>query len=402
MGSSIKSMKLHIGIFGRRNAGKSSFLNRITSQDVSIVSDIAGTTTDIVEKSMELLPIGPVVFIDTAGIDDVGELGGLRIEKTLSAVERVDIGIIICTFEGFSNFEKDLIKTFKELNKKYIVVINKSDIQKITQDRLDEIKSYTNEIIELSVKNDFDIDKIKGLIAKNIPENFLEKEFLLDDLLKKGDTVVFVTPIDKEAPKGRLILPQVQSIRNALDNGIISVVTQVDELKNAIDNLKNKPNLVVTDSQSFKEVNEIVNGRIPLTSFSILFARMKGDLKEFVKSTRSIEKLNDGDKILICETCTHHPICEDIGRVKIPRLLKNYTKKEFKFEVYSGHDFPKNLTDYKLIIHCGGCMINRAEFMSRIFFAKKYNVPITNYGVVISYCLSIMDKATEIFEINNN
>ncbi len=399
MGSSIKSMKLHIGIFGRRNAGKSSFLNRITAQDVSIVSDIAGTTTDIVEKSMELLPIGPVVFIDTAGIDDEGELGGLRIEKTLSAIERVDIGIIVCTFEGFSNFEKDLIKTFKELNKKFIVVINKSDIQKITQDKLEEIKSYTNEIIEISVKNNFDIDKIKGLIAKNIPENFLEKEFLLDDLLKKGDTVVFVTPVDKEAPKGRLILPQVQSIRNALDNGIVSVVLQVDELKNAINNMKNLPNLVVTDSQAFKEVNEIVEDKIPLTSFSILFARMKGDLKEFVKSAKTIENLNDGDKILICETCTHHPICEDIGRVKIPRLLKNYTKKEFIFDVFSGHDFPKNLTDYKLIIHCGGCMINRAEFMSRIFFAKKYNVPITNYGVVISYCLSIMEKATEMFEL---
>ncbi len=398
MNTSIKSMKLHIGIFGRRNAGKSSFLNRITSQDVSIVSDIAGTTTDIVEKSMELLPIGPVVFIDTAGIDDVGELGGLRIEKTLSAVERVDIAIVICTFEGFSNFEKDLIKMFKELNKKFIVVVNKSDIQKISQDKLEEIKSYTNEIIELSVKNDFDIDKIKGLIAKNIPENFLEKEFLLDDLLKKGDTVIFVTPIDKEAPKGRLILPQVQSLRNALDNGIISVVTQVDELKNAIDNLKNKPNLVVTDSQSFKEVNEIVNNKIPLTSFSILFARMKGDLKEFVNGAKKIDTLNVGDRILVCETCTHHPICEDIGRVKIPRLLKNYTKKDFKFDVFSGHDFPKNLTDYKLIIHCGGCMINRAEFMSRIFYAKKYNIPITNYGVVISYCLSIMDKATEMFD----
>ena len=400
MGSSIKSMKLHIGIFGRRNVGKSSFLNKITSQDVSIVSDIAGTTTDIVEKSMELLPIGPVVLIDTAGIDDVGELGILRIEKTLSAIERVDLGIILCTFEGFSNFEKELIRTFKELNKKFIVVINKSDIQKIEQDKLEEIKSYTNEIIEISVKNDFDIDKIKQLIAKNIPENFLEKEFLLDDLLQKGDSVVFVTPIDKEAPKGRLILPQVQSLRNALDNGIISIVTQVDELRNAIENLKNKPKLVVTDSQAFKKVDEILSDEVPLTSFSILFARMKGDLKEFVKGAKTVEKLKTGDKILICETCTHHPICEDIGRVKIPRLLKNYTKKEFEFEVFSGHNFPKNLTDYKLIIHCGGCMINRAEFMTRIFYAKKYNVPITNYGIVISYCLSIMDKATEMFNID--
>lgn len=397
MNSSIKSMKLHIGIFGRRNVGKSSFLNKITSQDVSIVSDIAGTTTDIVEKPMELLPIGPVVFIDTAGIDDVGELGSLRIEKTMSAIERVDIGIIICTFEGFNNFEKELIRTFNELNKKFIVVINKSDVQKISQDKLNEIKSHTKEIIEISVKNDFDIDKIKGLIAKNLPEGFLEKEILLDDLLQKGDTVVFVTPIDKEAPKGRLILPQVQTLRNALDNGIISVVVQVNELQNAINNLRDKPKLIVTDSQAFKEVNEILPADIPLTSFSILFARMKGDLKEFVKGAKEIENLKDGDKILICETCTHHPICEDIGRVKIPRLLKNYTKKELNFDISAGHDFPKNLTDYKLIIHCGGCMINKAEFMTRIFYAKKYNVPITNYGVAISYCMSIMDRAIEPF-----
>ncbi len=397
MNKTPKSLRLHIGIFGKTNVGKSSFLNAITKQDVSIVSDIAGTTTDIVEKSIELFPIGPVTFLDTAGINDNTELGELRKEKTLSILQRTDIAILIIDFEGLTNYEEELINYFKEFNIPYLVIINKYDIEQITSDKYNEIIEYNNNIIETSTTIDSEICSkvIEGLV-KILPEEFITPKSILGDKISSGDTILLVTPIDKEAPKGRLILPEVQTIRDILDNDCISIVVQENRLKEAIENLKIKPKLVVTDSQAFKAVNEIVPETIPITSFSILFARLKGDLKSFIDGSKSIDNLQPNDKVLILESCTHHAIDDDIARVKIPKLLKQKLGFDLNFDYKTGHDFP-SISGYKLIIHCGACMTNRKEVLSRILISKKKNIPITNYGIVISYCLGILDRAIKIF-----
>ena len=393
----LKSLRLHISLFGRTNVGKSSLLNAITNQQVSIVSDTKGTTTDVVEKSCELFPIGAVTFLDTAGIDDSTNLSKLRIEKTLKVLNRTDIAVLITTSQGFSNYEINLTNKFKELEIPYIVIINKSDIEKISKQKLDEIKNYSKNIYEMSATNDKNItDNFVSALVKIVPDEFVNPPSILGDKVKKSDVVILVTPIDKEAPKGRLILPEVQTIRDLLDNDCISVVVQQNNLENAINLLKKKPQLVVTDSQAFKEVNSIVPNYINLTSFSILFARLKGDLHTFINGANKIKTLKPHDKVLILESCSHHAIDDDIARVKIPKLLTKKLRFELNFEYKSGHDFP-DITPYKLIIHCGACMTNRKEVLSRILIANKNNIPITNYGIVISYCLDILDRATAIF-----
>lgn len=393
----LKSMRLHIGIFGKTNAGKSALLNRLTNQDVSIVSEIAGTTTDVVEKSMELLPVGPVNFMDTAGIDDKTALRDERIEKTLKVINRTDIAVIVCDYNGIEEYEKQLIEQITELKIPYLVVINKTDLEPISDKKLAQIKDYTENIIITSAYDDKDIVfKFKEKLVKMLPEEFVNSPAIAGDLIPPKSTVILVIPIDKEAPKGRLILPQVQTLRDLLDSSCLSYVVKESELKQALDNLKEPPALVITDSQAFKTVSEIVPENIPLTSFSILFARLKGDLYAFRKGAEAISNLKDGDKVLILESCTHHAIEDDIGRVKIPALLRKKTGKNLIIENFAGHDFP-DISSYKLIIHCGACMTNRREILSRILKANEAGIPVTNYGITISYCLGILDRAMRIF-----
>lgn len=393
-----KGMRLTIGFFGKRNVGKSSLINNITGQLTSIVSDVAGTTTDVVEKSMEMLPIGPIRLIDTAGVDDVGELGLQRIDVTYKALERTDIAVLVIDYNGLTSYDIDLIEKFNELKTPYIIVINKSDEEKINFEKIGEIKNYTYDFIETSANYDTNLATIfKNLLLKKVPEDYFQSQNIVADLVKKQDVVILVTPIDKQAPKGRLILPQVQVLRELLDNGIISVVVQVEELEETLKSLNKKPALVITDSQAFKEVDKIVSDDIQLTSFSILFARFKGDLREFQEGANAISQLQDNDKVLICESCTHHQIEDDIGTVKIPNLIRQKTGKELIFEKVSSSDFPNDIEKYKLIIHCGACMTNRKEILSRIQKSNAKNVPITNYGVAISYCLGILDRALKIF-----
>lgn len=385
----LKSMRLHIGVFGKTNVGKSSLLNRITSQNVSIVSEIAGTTTDVVEKSMELLPVGPVTFLDTAGIDDKTEISEKRIEKTMSVINRTDIAVIVCDYNGINEYEKELIKKLETLKIPYLIVVNKCDIKNITLD------GYKN-VIYTSVKEDKNlVFKFKNALVKLLPDDFVNSPKIAGDLVPPKSTVILVIPIDKEAPKGRIILPQVQTLRDLLDSDCLTYVVKESELAQALENLKTPPSLVITDSQAFKQVSEIVPENIPLTSFSILFARLKGDLDVFVKGARAIENLKDGDKVLILESCTHHAIEDDIGRVKIPKWLKQKTGKDLIIENYAGHDFP-DISSYALVIHCGACMTNRREVLSRILIANEKNIPITNYGIVISYCLGILPRAIKI------
>lgn len=395
----LKSMRLHIGIFGKTNVGKSSLLNRITNQDVSIVSNIAGTTTDVVEKTMELLPIGPVNFLDTAGINDSTALSSERIEKTMKIINRTDVAIVVCDYNGIDDYERNLIEKFNELKIPFMIFINKTDEKYPSDSIIENLKNYTKHILLSSVKtDDLIVFKIKELLVKLLPEDFVNSPKIVGDLIPQGSTVILVIPIDKEAPKGRIILPQVQTLRDLLDNNCVSVVVKESELKSAIDNLKFAPSLVVTDSQAFKNVSEIVPENIPLTSFSILFARLKGDLNTFSQGAKSIEKLQDGDRVLILESCTHHAIEDDIGRVKIPNLLRKKTGKNVIIDNIAGHDFP-DISKYKLIIHCGACMTNRREVLSRILLASENNVPITNYGICISYCLGILSRALKIFEV---
>ena len=397
----LKSLRLHIGIFGKTNVGKSAFLNRITNQDISIVSDIAGTTTDVVEKSMELLPVGAVVFLDTAGINDTTALGKERIEKTMKVINRTDVAVIICDYKGFDEYEIGLVKKFEELKIPFMVVVNKSDVEEISDVALEKIKSVVGEntpILKTSATSDKEIVfKFKAKLVKMLPEDFVNSPKIVGDLVPPKSTVILVIPIDKEAPKGRIILPQVQTIRDLLDSDCLSYSVKVSELAEAINNLKESPALVVTDSQAFREVSQIVPENIPLTSFSILFARLKGDLKAFAEGAKAIDELKDGDKVLILESCTHHAIEDDIGRVKIPNLLLKKTGKNLVIDNYAGHDLP-DISKYNLIIHCGACMTNKREVLSRILLANEKGIPITNYGMTISYCLGIMDRAMKIFD----
>ena len=392
-----RGMRLHIGIFGKRNVGKSSILNKLTKQDISIVSDIAGTTTDPVEKAMELLPLGPVVFVDTAGIDDEGSLGQMRIDKTRKTFDRIDLAIIVCASEEWSNFEHGLYGEFKARNTPVIAVFNKSDISSPSENTVKTLTAMNLEPVLTSATENTGIKELKQMIIDSAPEEFLAPPAIASDLVPPGEMAVLVVPIDLEAPKGRLILPQVQTIRDLLDNDSMVMVVKERELREALDRLKKPPAVVITDSQAFLKVSADVPKDVKLTSFSILFARFKGELNEFVKGTLAIDSLKAGDKILVCESCTHHAIGDDIGRVKIPRWLTQYVGGKLEFEHYAGHDFPENIKDYKLIIHCGACMTNRREILSRLMKASEAGVPITNYGLTIAYSLGIFERALEPF-----
>lgn len=393
----LKSQQLHIGFFGKTNVGKSSLINKITGQDVSIVSDIAGTTTDVVEKAMELLPIGAVRFLDTAGVNDISALGKERREKTFKIINRTDVAVIVCDSDGICDFEADLINKFKELNIPYLIIVNKTDEKPVSQNLLSELKNICDNVITTSAISDKDLTfKFKNLLVKLLPEDFVNPPKIAGDLVDENSTVILVIPIDKEAPKGRIILPQVQVLRDLLDSNCKVLCVKETQLKDAIDSMETPPELVITDSQAFKTVSESVPESIALTSFSILFARLKGDLKVFIDGAKEIDNLKDGDKVLILESCTHHAIEDDIGKVKIPNLIRKKTGKNIIFEHISGHDFP-DIKPYKLIIHCGACMTNRREILSRIIKANNTGIPITNYGIAISYCLGILERAVRIF-----
>lgn len=396
-----KGMRIHISIFGRTNAGKSSFLNLLTGQDVSIVSDKRGTTTDAVQKAMELFPLGPILLTDTAGLDDNSELGIKRVKKTKSILDSTDVALIISDYDGWNEYEINLCNELKERNISFLPVITKSDLQKIDNEKLNLIKKYSEIFIETNFKDEKIIDKLNNALIKIIPDEVINQPKIFDGIIQSGDTVVLVIPIDKEAPKGRLILPQVQVLRELLDINAKSVVVKETELKNALDNLKNLPKLVITDSQAFGEVAEIVPENIFLSSFSIFFAKLKGDLKTFYDGAKFIDKLEDGDTVLVCESCTHHSIDDDIARVKIPKLIRNKTGKNINFEYKTGHDFDVNLKKYALVIHCGACMTNRKEILSRIVKCQKANVPISNYGLVIASCKGILNRSVEIFNLKS-
>lgn len=393
--------RLHIGLYGRVNVGKSTLINNITKQEVSVVSEQKGTTTDVVYKPMELLPIGPVVFMDTAGLDDDTKLGKKRIEKTLKTIDKADVGVIVCDFEGFSDREIKTIELLKENNTPILVIVTKNDIKKISDKKINLIKKYTNNIILTQEKDKNLIQKFKEELIKILPDDFSKNKTVTGNLVKKNDTVILVVPIDKEAPKGRLILPQVQMIRELLDKGAKTVVVKETELKEILEELKSPPKLVITDSQAFKKVSEIVPDNIMLTSFSILLANFKGDINIFVNGAKEVEKLKDKDKILFFESCTHHAIDDDIARVKIPKLLEQKTGKTFIYNYHSGCSIPDNISEYSLIIHCGACMTNKKEVLSRISIAQKLKIPITNYGVIIAYCLGILSKAVKPLKLYN-
>lgn len=401
-----KSFRLHIGIFGLRNTGKSSILNALTHQDVSIVSDVAGTTTDPVEKPMELLPLGPVLFIDTAGIDDSGILGAKRIAKTLAVFDRTDLGIIVTNYNVWGDYEQQLINEFKDRSIPFIIVFNKTDIIEENIEIISKLNNSNITFTETSVQKNTGLLELRQLLLNSAPADYINRPGILADLVGPGEAAILVVPIDKEAPKGRLILPQVQSIRDLLDNDSFAIVVKERELREALSRLNKPPKLVVTDSQAFLKVAADTPPEIPITSFSILFARFQGDLNEMVRGAMAIDKLKTGDKVLIAEACSHHPIGEDIGSVKIPRWLTQYVGGKLLIDSMRGHDFPENLSEYKLIIHCGACMWNRREMLSRIIKARQKGVPITNYGLTIAYSLGIFERALQPFpaalEIYNN
>jgi [FeFe] hydrogenase H-cluster maturation GTPase HydF len=392
-----KGMRLHIGLFGRRNVGKSSLLNALTRQEVSIVSDVPGTTTDPVEKPMELLPLGPVLFIDTAGIDDIGALGEMRAERTRQVFERTDLGILVAEADSWGEFEEKILSELESRKTPVVVVFNKQDLAKPADSVLQDLKSRKLRTVQTAACNGTGMPDLREALIRTAPEEFVDTPSILGDLITPGELVVLVVPIDLEAPRGRLILPQVQSIRDVLDNDSYCLVVKERELRDALDRLKKPPALVVTDSQAFLRVAGDIPTEVPLTSFSILFARLKGDLKEFVRGVKTIDRLKSGSRILVLESCAHHPIGEDIGRVKIPRWVRQYTGVDLDFVHMQGHDFPQDLSGYNLVIHCGSCMLNRREVISRILRCREAGIPITNYGVAITYSLGVLDRALSPF-----
>ena len=380
--------RVHIAFFGKRNSGKSSLLNAVTNQNIAIVSDILGTTTDPVFKAMELLPLGAVMMIDTAGIDDEGELGIMRVQKTLRILNKTDIAVLVGdSIKGLTDYENNLIEKFRNKNIPYIIAYNKSDLKKISPRNENEIN--------VSAVTGENIHELKELIAKQ--HDKIEDKKIVAHLLNKNDFVVLVVPIDESAPKGRLILPQVQTIRELLDNEMIPVVTRDTTLKETLASLGKKPALVITDSQVFGKVGKDIPADILLTSFSILMANYKSDLKALVKGVKAIDELKDGDKVLISEGCTHHRQCNDIGTVKLPKLLRKYTGKSLDFKWTSGTEFEEDLSGYKLIIHCGGCMLNEREMKYRLKCAVDQNVPMTNYGTAIAYMNGILKRSLSVF-----
>ena len=387
--------RVHIGIFGKRNAGKSSLINAITGQNLAIVSEVAGTTTDPVSKAMEILPLGPVVIIDTAGLDDIGNLGNMRVQKSLQVLNKTDIAIIVVDMSvGITQIEVELINRINGKNIPYIIVFNKADI--VNQG----IECNYGRSICVSAKDGTNINNLKEMIATLVPQG--EKVPIVSDIISQNDVVVLVIPIDNSAPKGRIILPQQQVLREVLDCNAMAISTQVTTLKQTLDLLNVKPKIVITDSQAFKEVAQIVPDDVTLTSFSILFARHKGELAPLLDGADGIDNLQHGDRVLISEGCTHHRQCNDIGSVKIPNILRKYTGKELQFEYTSGTEFPVDLSPYKLIVHCGGCMLNQREMKFRIACATEQQIPIVNYGMLIAKATGILDRSLSCFNYYKN
>lgn len=394
-----KESKPHIGIYGRRNNGKSSLINRLAGQEIAIVSDFAGTTTDPVKKSFEITGFGPVILIDTAGIDDEGDLGSKRIEKTLASIKTVDLAILVITDNTFGEFEKELIEEFKKTDTPFFVIHNKSDLKQLNDNTRTLIVSQTNaSIVEFDTIKAENLEKIIRLIKTTIPESSYKTPSLVGDLLSYGDIVLLITPIDIEAPAGRLILPQVQTIRDILDHDAVSIVLKEREVDAFLRKTKIEPALAITDSQIFTKADASVPRHIPLTSFSIILARLKGEFEHFLKGTPKIADLKDGDRVLSLESCTHHVSCDDIGRVKIPRWIANFTGKKLEFDVVAGLDnLPRDIHDYALVVQCGGCVITRKQLINRLKPAIDAGIPVTNYGMAIAYVQGIYDRAIEPF-----
>lgn len=385
--------RVHIGIFGKRNAGKSSIINAITGQDLAIVSDIKGTTTDPVLKSMELLPLGPVVIIDTPGLDDSGELGTLRIQKAYQILNKTDIAVLVVDASaGMTAEDVDILQRIKEKEIPYVVVFNKADLTTVSTE---DLPADTKNISVSTVTGEH-IYELKELIASLAPDEDKGRR-IVDDLIQPSDFIVLVVPIDSAAPKGRLILPQQQTIRDILDSDATAIVVKETGLKDTLAQMGKTPSLVITDSQAFEQVSADVPPEIPLTSFSILFARYKGNLETVVHGAKALDTLNDGDTILISEGCTHHRQCDDIGTVKLPRWVRQHTGKNLEFAFTSGTEFPTDLSKYQLIIHCGGCMINEREMKYRLRCAKDQGIPITNYGIAIAHMKGILARSIEMF-----
>ncbi len=394
-----KELTPHIGIFGKRNMGKSSIINALAGQKLSIVSDKPGTTTDPVKKTIEIKNIGPVILIDTAGIDDTGFLGKQRIEKTLKILDEIDLAILVVENCKTEDFDEKLIKLFKKNTLPYFIISNKNDIHNCGIDKAEILEKKHNTTTLLFSATKFtseEREKIFDTIKKLLPESSYKKKSLLADLISQGDIVVLVTPIDEEAPEGRLILPQVQTIRDILDNDAIAVVTKERELDITLKRIPN-PTLVITDSQVFNKVAATVPEYIPMTSFSILLARQKGDFEAYIKGTPYISKLKDGDKVLLLESCTHQVSCDDIGRIKIPRWIRNFTGKQLEFEVVSGLDSLPNIKQYAMVIQCGGCVVTHKQLKSRLKRAIKENIPVSNYGMTIAYVHGIFPRAVKPF-----
>lgn len=390
-----KDVKPHIGIFGRRNSGKSSIINSITGQDIAIVSDVAGTTTDPVKKSIEIPGIGPVILIDTAGIDDSGDLGKKRVEKTLQAIATIDAAILVVSGNQFGTHEESLISRFNDLDVPFFIVHNKSDIVKASSNLKEGVASECKvPVLDYCAQTREGIDLLIANLKEVIPESAYQSRSLVGDILKYGDTVLLITPIDIEAPEGRLILPQIQVIRDVLDNDCVAVVAKEREIDAYIRRMNPKPALVITDSQVFPKADASVPKDIPLTSFSIILARHKGDFTNYLRGTPAINQLKDGDRVLILESCTHHVSCDDIGRVKIPRWLSNYTGKQLEFDTVAGlNKLPRNITEYAMVIQCGGCMITRRQIINRLKPAVDAGIPVTNYGMAIAWVHGIYNRA---------
>ena len=397
MDNTPKGNRLHIALLGRTNVGKSSLLNLMLGQDIAITSPIAGTTTDIVEKAMELLPLGPVLFLDTAGLDDISELSGARLKKTAKVFDRTDVIILVTEPDKWTDYEESVLTKAKKRKIPMLIVINKIDLRKPSSDHLNFLQQKTKRILTVSCNDETKrqnyLDALKQQLLEVAPEDFVGTPSLIGDLLPPGGLAVLVVPIDLQAPKGRLILPQVQTIRDALDNDAMTLVVKERELAAALTNLKNPPAIVVTDSQAILKVTADVPKDIPVTTFSILFARQKSDLTIMARGAAAIDSLQPGDNILIAEACSHHALEDDIGRIKIPRWLRQYVGGDLQIDISSGRDYPDDLKKYKLILHCGACMINRREMLNRLRKAQDAGVPVTNYGVAISFLQGAISRS---------
>lgn len=393
-----KDLKPHIGIFGRRNNGKSSIINLMVNQEVAIVSPEPGTTTDPVKKSIEIFGIGPAIIIDTAGIDDTGELGEKRVEKSLQAIKTIDCAILVITENQFGFYEKELIKQFREHQVPYLILHNKSDLQAlepITRERIGEFSKAT--VIDFTTTNQLGLEKLIAELKRTIPETVYQKPSLLGGIVEPGGVVLLVTPIDSEAPDGRMILPQVMAIRDVLDNDCICVVLKETNLEQYFREGMPRPQLVVTDSQAFGFVSKVVPADVPLTSFSIVFARLRGDFEHYLQGTPALSKLEAGDKVLILESCTHQVSCEDIGRHKLPRWIREYTGKDIHCDIVAGLAQITDIHDYKLVIQCGGCIVTRKQLINRLQPAVNAGIAVSNYGMAIAWMNGIFDRVTQPF-----